>query len=69
MGMFDSLIVRCPECGKNIEFQSKSGDCNLDEYRLDNCPAAILGSLANTSETCECGRVVTLRVQTFATID
>ena len=69
MGMFDSLIVRCPECGKNIEFQSKEGDCLLAEYRLDNCPTSILNSLANTSETCECGKEITLRVRTFATIE
>ena len=69
MGMFDSLIVQCPECGKDIDFQSKAGDCVLEVYGLDNCPASILGDLANESETCECGRVVTMKVQIRATVE
>jgi len=32
MGMFDSLYVNCPECGKELEFQSKSGECALSAY-------------------------------------
>lgn len=32
MGMFDSVYIPCPHCGKNNEFQTKSGDCSLDNY-------------------------------------
>jgi hypothetical protein len=60
MGMFDSLYVQC-ECGKDIEFQSKSGDCSLNAYNLCNCPPSIAGDLINQTESCECGRSVTLR--------
>ena len=31
MGMFDSLIVKCPNCNEQVEFQSKAGGCNLYE--------------------------------------
>ena len=32
MGMFDSLHTDCPKCGKDLEFQSKSGQCLLTNY-------------------------------------
>lgn len=33
MGMFDSLYVNCPECGNELEFQSKSGECFCSSYK------------------------------------
>lgn len=42
MGMFDSVMVPCPSCGEINEFQSKSGDCTLDVYSLDNCPLDVI---------------------------
>jgi uncharacterized protein YbaR (Trm112 family) len=41
MGMFDSLIVACPKCHKELEFQSKSGSCGLDVYNADNLPPEV----------------------------
>lgn len=38
MGMYDSLNVDCPKCGKELEFQSKSGACALYNYEKDNLP-------------------------------
>jgi len=32
MGMYDSFFTKCPKCGKELEFQSKSGACSLDCY-------------------------------------
>lgn len=37
MGMFDTIIVPCPECGKEEEFQTKSGECILDIVKLEDC--------------------------------
>lgn len=45
MGMFDSVMVPCPECGERSEFQSKSGDCTLAVYDLEVCPPDILGDV------------------------
>ena len=36
MGMFDSLYVDCPVCGKELEFQSKTGECFLSAYHEDD---------------------------------
>lgn len=36
MGMFDSLVVECPNCRDEIEFQSKSGECMLTIYNKYN---------------------------------
>ena len=36
MGMFDSFYIRCPKCGNELEFQSKSGACALLSYRKSN---------------------------------
>lgn len=40
--MFDSVMVPCPKCGEEVEFQSKSGDCFLNVYKLDEAPPDVL---------------------------
>lgn len=35
MGMFDSLYTDCPNCGEELEFQSKSGECFLTSYNKE----------------------------------
>lgn len=42
MGCYDSLWVDCPNCGNQLEFQSKSGDCRLADYTLTNIPSNVL---------------------------
>lgn len=42
MGMFDIVTVPCPTCGEPGEFQSKSGDCTLETYTLDDAPDDVL---------------------------
>ena len=53
MGMFDSVWVKCPTCGEENEFQSKSGECILGQYDLDNCPADVMANV-NRHSPCEC---------------
>jgi len=36
MGLFDSFFVECPECNNELEFQSKSGECCLNNYNQKN---------------------------------
>lgn len=60
MGSFDSLWVACP-CGKEVEFQSKAGECSMHDYRLDTTPPSVAGDLIGQSQTCECGKTITLR--------
>lgn len=56
MGMFDSVWIKCPNCGEENEFQSKSGECLLGNYDLDNCPEDVLQDVNRHSPVvCECG--------------
>ncbi len=38
MGMFDRVIIKCPNCNEDLEFQSKAGECFLNDYNLKNIP-------------------------------
>ena len=70
MGCFDSLIVKCPQCKHDIEFQSKAGKCFLNDFSLEDCPTEILGDLHNQTETCQnCGYGATIKVQTMARVE
>ena len=34
--MFDKIFLKCPNCKGTLEFQSKGGECMLDEYEEGN---------------------------------
>jgi hypothetical protein len=68
MGMFDSIYVRCPECGVEHEFQSKAGDCYLHRYSLDDAPPQVLGDLHGDTRQCKCGAMLKILVQTLASV-
>jgi len=53
MGMFDSVYLRCPHCGNELEFQSKVGKCVLANYSENDCPAEIGKDLAGEVQHCE----------------
>lgn len=56
MGMYDSVIVRCPNCNEEHQFQTKSGQCSLDVYTLDNCPDDVMINVNRHSPCrCDCG--------------
>lgn len=57
MGMFDSIMVPCPTCGLRSEFQTKSGDCCLYTWNLEDAPADALGDVnRHAPNQCEkCG--------------
>ena len=58
MGMFDSVMITCPSCGKKLEFQSKAGDCTLATYEQDKVPIEIAYDIGLDVERCECGAYV-----------
>ncbi len=69
MGMFDTVMVPCPECGTKAEFQSKSGDCILQEVELEDCPDDILANVNRHSPcACDCGTVFEVDVNTRKSI-
>lgn len=54
MGMYDSVWVECPNCKTETDFQSKSGDCILAFYTLENCPKNVMKDInRHAPETCE----------------
>lgn len=59
MGCFDTVMVPCPKCGTEDQFQSKGGDCLLREYSLAECPDDVLSDVnRHAPNTCEkCGTV------------
>ena len=66
MGMFDTVIVPCPECGKEEYFQSKNGGCILDNVKLEDCNDDILGDVNRHSPyTCEnCNTIFDVDIST-----
>lgn len=69
MGMFDTVHVQCPNCRKNLEFQSKAGRCSLTDYSLQTAPVEILGDIAGDQETCDCGEVCKIVVSMHAWVE
>ena len=56
MGVFDTVLANCPNCGELNEFQTKSGKCTLETYNLKNCPEDVLANVNRHSPVkCECG--------------
>lgn len=55
MGMYDTVMVPCPQCGKRAEFQSKSGECHLETYSLDDAPDDVLLDV-NRHAPMDCGK-------------
>jgi hypothetical protein len=54
MGMYDSVYTPCPKCGLQTELQSKSGECKLAVYTLDNAPYEVMrGINRHTPEFCK----------------
>ena len=63
MGMYDSVWVKCPKCDTENEFQSKSGDCSLEHYTLENCPEDVLANVNRHSPcNCECGAIYSVDI-------
>ena len=56
MGMYDTIWVNCPNCGEEIGFQSKSGDCVLGNYTLIDAPDNVMANANRHSPLdCDCG--------------
>jgi len=65
MGMYDSVMVKCPKCVEEHEFQTKSGECLLDVYTLDNCPDDVMVDVNRHSPyKCDCGEVFQVAIPT-----
>lgn len=71
MGMFDTIIIECPECGNEIECQSKSGDCTLKRLSLRRACAkgdeALFDINRHAPHVCnKCGKAWEVQVKMMA---
>lgn len=65
MGMYDSVMVNCPQCGEEHEFQSKSGECLLNVYTLEDCPDDVMANVNRHSPyKCDCGTLFQVYIAT-----
>lgn len=56
MGCFDSIIFKCPNCGEEIEAQSKSGECALMEFNHNSVPFSVAEDANRHAPfLCSCG--------------
>jgi hypothetical protein len=55
MGMFDTVVTKCPKCGSRNEIQTKAGECCLSVYSIDSVPVEIARSLDGQKRFCQCG--------------
>ena len=70
MGMYDILIIKCPECGAKIEFQSKAGERLMMSYNIKNVPKCIAGDLDGQEDICPyCSRKVKIKVNVEITVE
>jgi DNA-directed RNA polymerase subunit RPC12/RpoP len=68
MGIYDTVVVRCPKCGAEVEFQSKAGPCSLNVYSMYEAPPEVQVDISGRPQVCECGHRVTLHAQTIITL-
>jgi len=69
MGCYDTIIINCPKCNEEHYFQSKSGDCVLNNYSLENCPNDVLFDANRHSPyKCNCGLKLSIDIQTKSVI-
>ena len=68
MGVYDTVLVPCPRCGDRVEAQSKSGDCILARYRLEDAPYDVLSNVNRHAPfVCEnCGTIFEVQLKPFA---
>lgn len=60
--MFDSVYVRCPSCDSLQEIQSKSGECCLERYSLDDAPMGVMSGILGENSCENCSKVFTIEL-------
>ncbi len=56
MGMFDTVLIKCPSCGYVNEVQDKMGPQEMKVFTESNAPLQVLVSLSEKELFCdECG--------------
>lgn len=56
MGVYDSVYLKCLNCGGRVEAQSKGGHCELFAYEPGKVPLSVAGDLGGHESKCrDCG--------------
>jgi hypothetical protein len=53
MSCFNTIHFKCPNCGADLEVQSKGGDCCLSDFNSLKVPIADAAYILNDEEFCE----------------
>ena len=69
MGMFDTVHMKCPNCGERTSEQTKNGECCLDNHELNENDKTTLGMVGvHYCEHCHKPFRVELASKPFAVI-
>lgn len=52
MGCFNTVLIDCPHCGKEIEEQSKGGSCLMKSNKLESANVADVMAVSNSPIEC-----------------
>jgi len=64
MGMFDKILIKCPNCKETLEFQSKGGECVLDKFTWKNVPWDVILPVSGEIIKCpKCLKNIKLKVE------
>jgi len=57
MGLYDTILFNCPNCGAEYGAQSKSGECILGSYERHAVPVEVCYDANRHSPfECDCGK-------------
>lgn len=69
MGMFDTIMAPCPQCGHKNGVQSKGGECKLAVYELDEVPIDVLSDANRHPMKCKkCGTPYKIAVKCIVSV-
>ena len=54
MGMYDTVHITYPKCGRTTSIQSKAGASMLNEYPIEIAPPAIVADLIKYNNPLKC---------------
>ena len=64
MGMFDTLVLKCPNCDTENEVQSKMGPCVMERFTVANAPLCVLEDVSHKLFKCsECNEPIKLHLE------
>jgi hypothetical protein len=60
MGCFDTVYIRCPNCGEVNDEQIKHGPCSLEKWNGKTVPRDVAIPMTKGPQSCECGEKFSL---------